>query len=125
MVEKEFINPGTPVAGPYTPGVKVGNLIFVSGQGPKAGTEGITDQTTTAFENVKSVLEAAGASVANIVKVTVFLKDMNDFSKMNRAYKNFFKDNGINENFPARTTVQIANLPVATMLIEIDVIAAL
>ncbi|MHA1724015.1 MAG: RidA family protein [Promethearchaeota archaeon] len=123
MTEKEFINPGTPVAGPYTPAVKVGNLIFVSGQGPKANTEGITDQTLTAFENVKTILEAAGASVADIVKVTVFLKDINDFSKMNRAYKKFFKDNGVDEKFPARTTVQVANLPVPSMLIEIDVIA--
>ena len=125
MVDKEFINPGTPVAGPYTPGVKVGNMIFVSGQGPAPGTTEIKEQTLTAFENVKKILEAGGASISNIVKISVYLKDMSMFKKMNMAYKRFFKDNGITENFPARTTVQSPNLPVDTMLVEIDVIAAL
>lgn len=125
MVDIERINPGTPVAGPYTPAIKAGNLIFVSGQGPAPGTTDIKDQTQTALENIKKILEAANASVSNIVKTTVFLKDMNDFGKMNRAYKKFFDDNGVEGTFPTRTTVEISNLPVATMLIEIDAIAVL
>ncbi|TXT58233.1 MAG: hypothetical protein BAJALOKI2v1_410013 [Promethearchaeota archaeon] len=125
MVEKEFINdPATPRAGPYTHIVKAGNLIFISGQGPKPGTDNIKDQTSTTFENVKKLLETAGAQVSDIVKVQVFLNDMSLFKKMNRAYKKFFKENGVTENFPARTAVEVAELPVPGMLLEIDVIAA-
>lgn len=124
MVDIEQINPGTPVAGPYSPALKAGNLIFVSGQGPAPGTTDIEGQTKTAFENIKIILEAANASVSNIVKVSVFLKNIGDFKKMNRAYKKFFEDNGVKEKFPARTTVEVSNLPVETMLIEIDAIAA-
>ena len=119
----EYIRPGTPVVGPYTPGVKTGNLLFVSGQGPAAGTDNIKDQTRTVLENVKTVVEAAGLKVANIVKTIVFLKDIKDFGKMNRTYKKFFEDNGVTEDFPARTTVEVANLPAAGMLVEIEAIA--
>jgi 2-iminobutanoate/2-iminopropanoate deaminase len=125
MANIEYFNPGTPVAGPYTPGVKAGNLIFVSGQGPAAGTTDIKEQTLTAFENIKKILEATGSKVSNIVKVTVFLKNIKDFGKMNRAYRKFFETHGISENFPARTTVEVSNLPAAGMLIEIDVIATI
>ena len=123
MANIEYFNPGTPVAGPYTPGVKVGNLIFVSGQGPAAGTTNIKEQTLTALENIKKILEVAGSEVSKIVKVSVFLKNIKDFGKMNREYREFFENNGVNENFPARTTVEVANLPAAGMLIEIDAIA--
>lgn len=126
MVDKKFINdPGTPRAGPYTHIVKAGNLIFVSGQGPAPGTDNIKDQTLTTFENVKALLETAGAKISDIVKVQVFLNDISLFKKMNRAYKSFFKENGVTENFPARTAVEVAELPVPGMLLEIDVIAAL
>ena len=125
MVEKEIIDPGTPKAGPYNPGIKVGNLIFVSGQGPQPGAESIKDQTLSTFENIRTILEAAGAKVADIVKVTVYLNDMGDFGKMNRAYKKFFNDNGVEDDYPARTTIEVANLPVAIMKLEIDVIASL
>ena len=123
MANLEYFNPGTPVAGPYTPGVKVGNLIFVSGQGPAAGTTDIKEQTLTTLENVKKILEVAGSKVSKIVKVSVFLKNIKDFGKMNRTYRKFFENNGVNERFPARTTVEVANLPAAGMLIEIDAIA--
>jgi 2-iminobutanoate/2-iminopropanoate deaminase len=119
----EYVRPGTPVAGPYTPGVKTGNFLFVSGQGPAAGTDNIKDQTRTELENIKTIVEAAGLKVANIVKTTVFLKNMKDFGKMNRIYKKFFEDNGVSENFPARTTVEISQFPAAGMLIEIEAIA--
>jgi len=126
MVDVKFINsPGTPKAGPYTHAVQAGNLIFVSGQGPAAGTTDIKDQTTTTFENVKKILEVAGAKVSNIVKCTVYLKNMKDFGKMNRTYQKFFEDNGVTEKFPARTTIEVSSLPVESMLIEIDVIAAI
>ena len=125
MTDIEKINPGTPVAGPYSPAVKIGNLIFVSGQGPAPGTTDIKEQTSTALENIKKIVEAAGAKVSSIVKTTVFLKDMKNFGKMNRVYKKFFNDNGVAENFPARTTVEVSNLPVGTMLVEIDAIAVL
>jgi len=125
MVEKEVIDAGTPKAGPYSHAIKAGNLIFVSGQGPAPGTTDIVEQTKTAFGNIKAILEAAGAKVSDIIKVTVFLKNIEDFKKMNRTYKNLFKENGVSERFPARTTVEVSKLPVETMLIEIDAIAAL
>ncbi len=123
MTNIEYFNPGTPVAGPYTPGVKVGNLIFVSGQGPAAGTTDIKEQTLTTLENVKKILEVAGSKVSKIVKVSVFLKNIKDFGKMNRTYRKFLENNGVDERFPARTTVEVANLPAEGMLIEIDAIA--
>ena len=125
MVDIEYINPGTPVVGPYTPATKVGNLIFVSGQGPAPGTTDIKSQTLTALENIKKILEAAGAKVSNILKISVFLKDIKDFGKMNRTYRKFFEENGDSEQFPARTTVEVSNLPAGGMLIEIDAIAAI
>ena len=125
MANFEIINPGTPVAGPYNPGIKVGNLIFISGQGPTQGMNNIKDQTQSELENIKKIVEAAGAKVSNIVKVTVFMTDIKDFGKMNRTYKKFFEENGISENFPTRTTVEVSNFAAAGMLIEIDAIAAL
>ena len=123
MVELEHINPGTPVAGPYTPGVKVGNLLFVSGQGPKQGATEIKEQTYTVLENIKAIVEAAGGTVANIVHIKVYLRDMNDFGKMNRTYKKFFNDNGVTEKYPSRSTLEVSNLPVASMLLELDAVA--
>lgn len=123
MVDIEHINPGTPVAGPYTPGVKLGNLLFVSGQGPKQGATEIKEQTYTVLENIKAIVEAAGGSVANIVHIKVYLRDINDFGKMNRTYKKFFNDNGVTEKYPSRTTIEVSGLPVASMLLELDAVA--
>ena len=125
MVDIEVVNPGTPVAGPYSPGVKVGNLLFVSGQVSKPGTADIKEQTRSALDNVKKVVEAAGGSVSSIVKTTVFLTNFKDFGKMNRIYKQFFEDNGVTERFPARSTVEVSNLVAEGLIIEIDAIAAL
>lgn len=126
MVNLEKVSPeGTTVAGPYSPGVKFENLLFVSGQGPARGATKIEDQTQTALENIKKIVMAAGAKVSNIVKITVYMKNINDFSKMNEIYKTFFKENGVNEKFPARTTIEVSNLPLSGMLIEIDAIAVL
>ncbi|TFG14952.1 MAG: RidA family protein [Promethearchaeota archaeon] len=125
MVDIDYVNPGTPVAGPYTPGVKVGDFLFVSGQGPAAGTDTIKDQTWTVLENIKKVVETAGAKVSNIVKTTVFLSDIKNFGKMNRTYQKFFDENGATGKYPARTTVQVANLPAAGMLVEIEAIVVI
>ncbi len=125
MPNIEYVNPGTPIAGPYTPATKVNNFIFVSGQGPAQGTSDIRDQTTTVLENIKKIVEAAGAKMSNIIKTTVFLKNMGDFGKMNRAYQKFFDDNGAAGKYPARTTVEVSSLPVSNFLLEIDAIAVI
>jgi 2-iminobutanoate/2-iminopropanoate deaminase len=125
MVGIEKINPGTPVAGPYSPGIKVGNLLFISGQGPAPGTDDIKDQTLTTLENVKKIVEATGGKVSDIVNTTVFLKDIKEFGKMNRIYQKFFDDNGVDGKYPARTTIEVSNLPVSSMLIEINAVAVL
>ena len=124
MVNIEKVSPGTPVAGPYSPGIKTGNLLFVSGQGSMQGSE-IKGQTYSALENIKKIVKAAGGDVSNIVNITVFLRNMEDFSIMNMSYKEFFNNNGILETYPARTTVEVSNLPLNTMLIEINAIAVL
>lgn len=124
MVDIKIINTGTPRAGPYNLGIKAGNLIFVSGQVTAPGAKGIKEQTFTALEKIKEVLEAAGAHVQNIVKVGVYLKNIDDFKEMNKAYKDFFQQNGVTEKFPTRSTVEAA-CPLPTGLIEIDATAIL
>jgi len=124
MVNIEVIDTGAPKAGPYNHGIKAGNLVFISGQVTDPGAKGINEQTLTAFEKIKKVLEAAGARVSNIVKTTVYLKNMSDFKKMNGAYEDFFLQNGVQEKFPARTTIE-ATCPLPNGLIEIDAIAVL
>lgn len=124
MVNIEKINPGTPVAGPYNPGIKTGNLLFVSGQGSMQGSE-IKEQTYSALENIKKIVKAAGGEVSNIVNTTIFLRNIKDFNEINTVYKKFFNDNGVSETYPARTTVEVSNLPLTTMLIEINAIAVL
>ncbi|NHJ23269.1 MAG: RidA family protein [Candidatus Lokiarchaeota archaeon] len=125
MTDSEIINPGTPVAGPYTPGIKVGNLLFISGQGPAQGAIDIKEQTTTTLEKIKKIVEAAGGKMSNIVNTTVYLKNIKDFSEMNRSYKEFFEGNGVTEKFPARATLEVSNLPLETMLREVSAIAVL
>jgi len=125
MSDKEIINPGTPVAGPYSPGIRVGNLLFVSGQGSAQGAADIKEQTATTLEKLKIIVESAGGKVSDIVSTIVYLKDMKDFGKMNRAYQKFFDDNGVTEGYPSRATVEVSNLPLASMLIEISAIAVI
>jgi len=111
--------------GPYSQAIKSNGFVFVSGQialdpltGEFAGKDG-RQQTERVLENLKVILEASGSSLKNVVKTTVFLKDMNDFPVMNEAYGKYFSANP-----PARSTVQAARLP-KDALVEIDVIAAL
>ncbi|MDQ0163418.1 RidA family protein [Bacillus alveayuensis] len=108
--------------GPYSQGIIVNNLFFSSGQIPLTpeGTlvEGdITAQTHQVFANIQALLEEAGASLNTVVKVTAFLKDMNDFAEFNEVYGQYF-----NDHKPARSCVEVARLP-KDVLVEIEVVA--
>lgn len=114
--------------GPYSQAVRVGDFIYTSGQvalDPATGqivSGGIEAQTTRALENLKAVLEAAGSSLGQVFKTTVFLKDMNDFAAMNAIYGKYLAPEGAVA--PARSTVGVARLP-KDALVEIEIIAAL
>ena len=108
---------------PYSPGMKAGDYIFVSGQighvdseGNKV--EGVEAQTRQTLEKMKRVLEAAGASLSDVVKTTVFLVKADDFAKMNEVYKSYFT-----KDYPARSTVIVAALVRPEVLIEIECVA--
>lgn len=109
--------------GPYSQAIKVGNLIFGSGQIPIDPATGnvvkgdITTQTRRVIENIKAVLEAAGCNLRDVVSVNVFLKDLNDYDRFNQVYSEYFR-----EKPPARTTVEASNLPKG-VLIEMNFIA--
>jgi len=112
-----------PAIGPYSPAVKVGKILFTSGQLPIDLEKGeivrgdIQKQTTQVLENLIALLNLYSTTLKNVVKTTVFLKDMNDFSKFNQIYAKYFK-----EEFPARSCVEVACLPKNTA-IEMEVIA--
>lgn len=125
MVDFEKINPGIPVAGPYSPGVKTADSIFISGQGSAQEDEDIKEQTLVALNKIKQIVEVGGGKVSNIVNTTVYLKDISDFSEMNAVYKSFFEENGVTESYPSRATVEVSNLPLPNMLVEISAIAVL
>lgn len=123
-MEKQVISttlaPGA--IGPYSQAIRIGDYIFTSGQlglVPDTGelADGVEAQATQALQNVKAILEAAGSRLENVVKTTVFLKDMNDFAKVNQIYGSFFA-----EPYPARSAVEVARLP-KDGLVEIEVIA--
>ena len=109
--------------GPYSQAIKVGELVFVSGQlpiDPATGAfaeGGIKELTRQSLTNMKAILEEAGTSMANVVKTTVFLADMNDFAAMNEVYAEFFA-----APFPARSAVAVKTLPNGA-LVEIECIA--
>ena len=118
--------PNAPKAlGPYSQALKVGNFVFCSGQIPiNPSTNEITavtveDQTRQAISNLSAVLAEAGTSLANVVKTTVFVKDMNDFAAVNGVYAEMFGDTK-----PARSCVEVARLP-KDVKVEIECIAAL
>ena len=117
--------PAAPAAiGPYSQGIRAGNLVFTSGQiplDPATGLipQGIEAQTRQAMENVLAALAQAGATADNIVKTTVFLRNMDDFAAMNGVYATFFSGPA-----PARSAVQVARLPKDCPL-EIEAIAVL
>jgi 2-iminobutanoate/2-iminopropanoate deaminase len=109
MVKKECIFPANaPIpAGPYSPALKVGNLLFISGQTPeKPGTDELVEgdikiQTRQVMENIKNIIAAADCSMNQVVKITTHLKDIRDFDGYNDVYRTYFS-----EPYPARTTVQ-------------------
>ena len=109
--------------GPYSPAVRAGQLVFISGQVPIDPATGnlidgdISAQTRRVLDNLGALLKAAGLTYTNIVRTTVFLADMNDFAAMNQTYATY-----LSEPYPARSTVQVSRLP-KDARIEIDVIA--
>ena len=111
--------------GPYSQAVRIGNLVYTAGQlgmDPKTGRlaeEGIEAQTRQALANLSAILEAAGTTVSNVIKTTIFLQDMGDFQAVNRVYAQFFPAAP-----PARSTVQVAALPLGGQ-VEIEVVAVI
>lgn len=108
--------------GPYSQGVQWDSLIFTSGQLPidiSSGTfpDGILAQTKQSIENVKAILESAGSSLDKVLKTTIFIKNMDDFGKVNEVYNSYFT-----KEYPARSCVEVARLP-KDALVEIEVIA--
>jgi len=112
--EKEVIvtDKAPKAIGPYSAGIRSGNMVFTAGQlgiDPATGNlvpGGVEAETRQALQNLKNILESGGSSLAQVIKTTVFLRDMHDFSRMNSVYGEFFP-----ENPPARSTVQVAALP--------------
>ena len=111
--------------GPYSQAMQHGDTVYVSGQGPASPesreieVEDVGDQTAQVLENVSAILEAAGSSIDNVVKATVYLRDMDDYEAVNEVYAEY-----MSEPFPARAAVQVADLPLSDMDVEISVIAA-
>ncbi len=109
--------------GPYSQAIQVGNLIYTSGQipiDPATGNfveGGIKEQTRQSLTNIQAILEEAGLTMSNVVKTTVFMADMADFSDMNSVYAEFFS-----EPYPARSAVAVKTLPKGA-LVEIEVVA--
>lgn len=109
--------------GPYSQAIKAGNLLFISGQVPfnpetmEIVEGGVEAQTARVLENLKAILAEAGASFDNVVKTTVFIKDMNEFGMINEIYAKYF-----GENKPARACVEVARLP-KDVKVEIEAIA--
>jgi 2-iminobutanoate/2-iminopropanoate deaminase len=108
---------------PYNQAIRIGDFVFVAGQiGLRPGETGLTgdiaEQTEQALRNVAAILEAAGSSIEQVVKTTVFLQDFSDFGAMNEVYARYVGDTP-----PARSTVQVAGLP-SNALVEIEAIAA-
>lgn len=108
--------------GPYSQAVNLGDLIFTSGQIPLTAEGvlvegGVEEQTHQVFHNLQAVLKEAGSSLERVLKATVFIKDMNQFTQINAIYESYFGDHK-----PARSTVEVARLP-KDVLVEIELIA--
>ncbi len=122
-MESVATNNAPQAIGPYSQAIITGNLVFCSGQIPldpatmEVVGETITDQTNRVFQNLAGLLEAAGSSLGQVVKTTVYLKDMSEFAAMNEEYARHFGDHR-----PARAAVEVARLP-KDVRVEIDAIA--
>jgi len=114
---------GASPRGHYTPAMRAGDFVYVSGQGPidpvtdKLASGDVEFQTRLTLSNMQRILEAAGVGITDVVKCSVFLRDISEFHNMNRAYAAFFGDHK-----PARTTIE-AKFHQAEMLVEIDCVA--
>ena len=123
MEKKVIVSEKSPAAiGPYSQAITVGNMLFTSGQipiNPATGDipEGVEAQAEQALTNVKNLIEAAGGSIENVVKTTVFIKEMDDFAKVNAVYAKYFE-----KDCPARSCVEVARLP-KDVLLEVEAIA--
>mgnify|MGYP000778808491 FL=1 len=109
--------------GPYSQAIEVNGMVFTSGVipvDPATGVipEGVEAQATQAFTNLTNLVEASGAAMSQVVKTTVFIKEMNDFGKINEIYAKFFK-----EPYPSRSCVEVARLP-KVVLLEVEAIVA-
>jgi 2-iminobutanoate/2-iminopropanoate deaminase len=122
-IERIFPHDAPTPRGPYSPAVRAGDFIFVSGQGPvdpltdKLAQGDIAEQTRVTLRNIRTILDACGATLDDVVKCSVFLKDAGDFKQMNEVYAEFFP-----AGRPARTTIE-AKFHNAEMLVEIDCVA--
>ena len=122
-MEQIHTNAAPAAIGPYSQAVKMGNLVFTSGQIP-LGLDGqliqggIREQTIQVFKNLEAVLHASGMTLNDVLKTTVYIKDMNQFTQVNEIYASFF-----GEHKPARSTVEVARLP-KDVLVEMDMIAS-
>lgn len=121
MFMKSIQSENAPKAiGPYSPAVKLGDFVYLSGQIPvdpasNAVVEGgIVEQTKQVFKNIEAILAEMGLETRHIVKTTVFLKNMDDFSAMNQVYSSYF-----NEPYPARSTIEVSRLP-KDVLVEVE-----
>jgi 2-iminobutanoate/2-iminopropanoate deaminase len=123
MKEVIFTENAPAAIGPYSQGIKAGGFVFLSGQIPldpktmQVVQGGVAEQTEQVMKNIKSVLESQGLAFADVVKTTVFIKDMNDFGKVNEIYGKYFT-----EKAPARSCVEVARLP-KDVLVEVELIA--
>ncbi|GAB6045456.1 RidA family protein [Caminibacter profundus] len=120
-MQKIYTKNAPEAIGPYSQAIKIGNMIFTSGQIALTSSGNFLDvdvktQTTQVCENLKAVLEAAGASLKNVVKTTIFLDDINNFAAVNEVYGKYF------EHKPARSTVAVKELPKGAK-VEIECIA--
>lgn len=120
---KQIKTTNAPAAiGPYSQAIVMGNMLFTSGQipiNPETGAiaEGVEAQARQALKNVSEVVKAAGTDMSKVVKTTVFIKNMDDFAKINEIYAEFFT-----EPYPARSCVEVARLP-KDVLLEVEAIA--
>ncbi|MFP4015526.1 MAG: RidA family protein [Halanaerobiales bacterium] len=110
--------------GPYSQAIKINNMVFTSGQIPftaegKLVSDDVQEQARQSLTNVKNILEEAGSGMGNVIKCTIFISDMNDFSKINEVYQEFF-----DEPYPSRSCVEVARLP-RDVKIEIEAIATM
>lgn len=123
-MKKPIVTEQAPGAiGPYSQGIKIGDFVYTSGQLPldpetKEMPEHVQEQTKLCLENVKAVLAAEGLEMKHVVKTTVFLADITEFSLMNEVYATFFE-----APYPARSAFEVANLPLGAK-VEIEVVAA-